>query len=243
MNNPMKNFVIFGMGRTGSTLLASLLNSHPQICCEGELFHSLRRPLLSHFWRRYPLPYLAYRQLYPKWVQHKVAYGFKLHTKLRGEQIIHTDRFLTTMAQQGWKIIHLQRARLFDQIISGFLANQTGRYFGDQQSQEAHVQLTFPVTDFVKRVEQSDAIRRQHQTLLATIPHLPVIYEQALADKSNWVKTVAQICDYLKIPADSAVTSAVQKPWQWSYAELIVNYAELQSVYHQYESLQPQEQG
>ncbi|MFZ4664581.1 MAG: sulfotransferase, partial [Caldilineaceae bacterium] len=162
----MKNFVIFGMGRTGSSLLASLLNSHPQICCEGELFHTRRRPFLNHFWRRYPLPYLAYRQRYTKWVQRKDAYGFKLHTKLNGEQIIHTDHFLTTVAQQGWKVIHLQRARLFDQIISGFLANQTGHYFGDQQRQEAPVQLTFPVADFVKRIEQGNAIRRQQQTLL-----------------------------------------------------------------------------
>lgn len=239
----MKNFVIFGMGRTGSTLLASLLNSHPQIYCDGELFHARRRPHLSQFWRRYPLPYLAYRQLYPKWVQHKDAYGFKLHTKLDGDQIIHTDHFLKTVAQQGWEIIHLQRAHLFDQIISGFLANQTGRYFGHQQPQEAPVQLTFPVTDFVKRVEQGNAIRRQQQTLLATIPHLPVIYEQALADQSNWVKTAAQICDYLAIPTNHAVTSTVQKPWQCSYAGLIVNYAELQSVYQQYESLQTQEQG
>lgn len=241
VNNNMKNFVIFGMGRTGSSLLVSLLNSHPQICCEGELFRSLKRPLLSHFWRRYPLPYLAYRQLYTKWVLHKGVYGFKLHTKLHGDQLIHTDHFLTTVAQQGWKIIHLQRACLFDQIISGFLANQTGRYFGDQQPQEAYVQLTFPVADFVKRVEQSNAIRQRHQTLLATIPHMPVMYEQGLADKSNWVKTVARICDYLEIPADSTVTSAVQKPWQRPYAELIVNYAELQTVYQQYERLQTQE--
>ena len=238
----MKKFVIFGMGRTGSSLLVSLLNSHPHICCEGEIFRLLEQPLLRYFWRRYPLPYLAYRQLYMKWVQHKGVYGFKLHTKLHGDQIIHTDRFLKTAAQQGWKIIHLQRACLFNQIISGFLANQTGRYFGDQQPQEAYVQLTFPVADFVKRVEQSNAIHRRQQTLLATIPHLPVIYEQALADKADWVKTVAQVCGYLGIPADSAVTSTVQKPWKYAYAKLIVNYAELQTVYQQYASLQIQEQ-
>jgi LPS sulfotransferase NodH len=175
-------------------------------------------------------------------VRHKAAYGFKLHTKLHGDQLIHTDHFLTTVAQQGWKIIHLQRARLFNQIISGFLANQTGRYFGGQQPPEAPVQLTFPVTDFVKRVEQSDAIRRQQQTLLATIPHLSLIYEQDLADQANWVQTVARICDYLAIPATSAVTSTVQKPWQRAHAELIVNYAELERVYQQYERLPTQEQ-
>lgn len=240
MNNHMKNFVIFGMGRTGSTLLASLLNSHPQICCDGELFHARRR-LLNRFWRRYPLSYLAYRQQYTKWVRHKVAYGFKLHTKLRGDQIVHTDRFLKTAAHQGWKIIHLQRAHLFDQVISGFLANQTGRYFGDQRQQESSVQLTFPVADFVKCVEQSQAIRQRHQDLLATIPHLPIIYEQDLADQANWVKTAARICGYLGIPAHSVVTSTVQKPWLRAYAELLVNYAELQSVYQPYERLPTQE--
>lgn len=33
----MMRFVIFGEGRTGSDLLANLLNSHPRIVCDLEL--------------------------------------------------------------------------------------------------------------------------------------------------------------------------------------------------------------
>ncbi|HBE17486.1 MAG TPA: hypothetical protein DEG17_03890 [Cyanobacteria bacterium UBA11149] len=36
-NIPSNKFVIFGQGRTGSTLLYSLLNSHPQIHCDEEI--------------------------------------------------------------------------------------------------------------------------------------------------------------------------------------------------------------
>lgn len=118
-------------------------------------------------------------------------------------------------------------------ILGIFLANQTGRYFGNQQPPATPVQLTFLVTDFVKRLEQSAAIHRQQQTLLATIPHLPLVYEQDLAYQATWVQTVARICDDLAIPATNAVTSTVQKPWQPAHAELIVNYAELESVYQQ----------
>lgn len=35
---PKTKFVIFGQGRTGSTLLTSLLSSHPEITCEGECY-------------------------------------------------------------------------------------------------------------------------------------------------------------------------------------------------------------
>ena len=32
-------FIIFGMGRTGTTMLVSLLQSHPNCICYSELFH------------------------------------------------------------------------------------------------------------------------------------------------------------------------------------------------------------
>ena len=33
------NFIIFGQGRSGSNLLRTLLNSHPQIYCDIEIFN------------------------------------------------------------------------------------------------------------------------------------------------------------------------------------------------------------
>ncbi len=39
MKNKTSKFIIFGQGRSGSTLLKQLLDSHPEITCEGELLN------------------------------------------------------------------------------------------------------------------------------------------------------------------------------------------------------------
>ena len=34
----MKKFVIIGPARSGSTLLRTMLNQHPEVCCHGEMY-------------------------------------------------------------------------------------------------------------------------------------------------------------------------------------------------------------
>ena len=58
-------FVLFGGGRNGSTLLVSLLNSHPDIYCDGEILVGKLRSPFKHIKRR--------MQSSPKSI-----YGFKL---------------------------------------------------------------------------------------------------------------------------------------------------------------------
>ena len=46
-------FAIFGQGRTGSTLLVDLLNRHPKIACEEEIFNRRRHPFNGKIWKPY----------------------------------------------------------------------------------------------------------------------------------------------------------------------------------------------
>lgn len=231
----MKSFIIFGMGRTGSTLLASLLNSHPLICCEGEVFNqnrwrSYKRPM-AYLWQHYPWPYLTYRRLRAKGLQHKAVYGFKLHTKVYYPQVAQPAQFLERAAQSGWKIIHLERNVLFDQVISSLIANATRRYFGHEQANEPTVQLHIPVDKFANQLEQTITTCRRNRQILADLPHLSIRYEAHLAEATYWSSTVARICDYLTIPIMGVIKSEIMKPWRQPYAELLVNYAELHAYY------------
>lgn len=233
----MNAFVIFGMGRTGSSLLATLLSSHPQIHCDGEVFRlgAWRRPLqpLAHMWQRYPMPYLMYRQLKTSVWPGKFVYGFKLHTKPNTEQLVDTPGFLRRAYATGWKVIYLQRTGLFDQVISELVAYQTRRYFGQYQPEPA-LELTISLEQFhdcARRVVQR---RYEHQQLLRTIPHLLVTYEDELAESTAWLATITRICDYLAVPAPASVTSPVAKPWSRPYTSLVLNYAELQAAFSDY---------
>lgn len=235
----MKSFVIFGMGRTGSSLLVSLLNSHPQIRCEGELFRPerWRQPLrpLAAFWRRFPQPYLAYRQVRTHLLVHKTVYGFKLHTKLSADQLADMTGFLYLVDRKGWKIIHLERLSLFDQVISGLVAGQTRRYFGDNHEPRLAAQVVISADTFRTQMERANKISQNNRRILADIPHLTVTYEVDLAQETSWQATVVRICGYLDIPSTPHVESRVTKPWSRPYSKIVVNYAELLSICQEYE--------
>jgi LPS sulfotransferase NodH len=231
-------FVIFSMGRTGSTLLANLLNSHPQIACDGEIFTPSRWPRklrpIARFWQRHPFPYLAYRRVRTFLRNHKTIYGFKLHTKPDGSQLSDPGGFLHAAVQGGWKIIHLQRRFLFDQVISGTVAWQTGRYFGNQSKDEPHVVVTISPTTFRLSLQKSHRANEFNRTILADLPHLALTYEDELSDPAVWGTTVANICNYLEVPTTPYVRSKVVKPWHRPYSEIVTNYAELLSLYQEW---------
>ncbi|MEZ4640604.1 MAG: sulfotransferase [Caldilineaceae bacterium] len=233
-----EHFVIFGMGRTGSSLLQSLLNSHPQICCEGELFRlrrwrRLMRPI-AQMWQRYPMPYITYRQLRARLLTQKTVYGFKLHTNLHSEQVADPVSFLQTVYRRGWKIIHLERVSLFDQVISAMVGARTNRFFGHNRGPEPDVQLTLAADECQALLASATRIRQHHRAILADIPHMGIVYEDSLADDACWQETVTQICGYLDIPAPTHVETHITKPWSRPYGELITNYAELQAMADEY---------
>lgn len=98
---PEKKFVIFGRGRSGSTLLVELLDSHPQIHCDNEILHD--------------------RVLFPRLYIDSCAsryqsqvYGFKfLSYQIKDVQrISQPKKFLLQLYQSGYKIIYLRRENL-----------------------------------------------------------------------------------------------------------------------------------
>lgn len=233
-----KRFVVFSMGRTGSTLLASLLNSHPQILCDGEVFTPVRWTpglrFLARFWQRHPFPYLAYRQARMMVLHQKTIYGFKLHTKPQGAQLADVGGFLRSAVRTGWKVIHLQRRSLFDQVISSMVANQTGRYFGDESRDEAPVSLSISATRFDRVLQKSYRASEFNRTVLAGLPCVALTYEDDLADPASWEATVTRICNDLEIQPAPITRSGVEKPWRRPYCEIVTNYAELLSLYHEW---------
>jgi len=190
--------------------------------------------MITGLQQRYPFLYLAYRQARMQLFSAKTVYGFKLHTKLNKPQLKDMASFLHSAVQQEWRIIHLTRAALFSQVISGLVAGQTGRYFGQDRQPEPLVQLEVAVDQLLLTLEKASAIRQNHQQILRDLPHLTLTYEDDLAEQTQWPQTLARCCAYLGIAEVEAVHSRITKPWRHSYAEMISNYAELQACYAAY---------
>jgi len=225
----MKSFVIFGIGRSGSTLLVSLLNDHSAIHCDGEIFshkHAFnwRRPLRS-LRLRFPIPYLALRKFMLQRTESPSVYGFKLLV----QQTLYPERLVPQLHQLGWDILYLERLSIFSITISALVARHTRRFHSRQG------QIEPDIAPFVVAPEQfMDVLRERVQVsqrsleIVAALPHLHLVYERDLASPDFWPATIARICTYIGTePPTRPVATQLQKPWSRPYSELIVNYSEL----------------
>src|SRR4030095_16137361 len=70
---PQKKFVIYTRGRTGSTVLTDLINSHPDIFCDAEIFNFIYCNTKVLFPRAYIKSCSKRASIYKKKV-----YGFKV---------------------------------------------------------------------------------------------------------------------------------------------------------------------
>ncbi len=115
MFGQQKRFFIFGQRRTGSTLLVSLLNSHPDIRCYSELFYPGRwnvhiRRFLKPLAFRYPLLYLdgvcrtSFRPIV----------GFKLMTHQNEE----LGNLMRQLIERGWRVIAVRRHDIVQRVLS-----------------------------------------------------------------------------------------------------------------------------
>ncbi|MEO1401282.1 MAG: Nodulation protein H [Cyanobacteria bacterium J06635_1] len=214
---PANCFVIFGRGRSGSTLLVDLLNCHPQIFCAGEI---LRQPVLMPIWRvrRHALPHA-----------HQV-YGFKLLTyQLREVQPLPSDTyFLQALQQQGYRIIYLKRNNFLRQAIS-LIRAETWR-FHQRGSDSGYAQpVTINIDQLIRYIQGFEAKCDYETRALSTLPHLSLTYETDLALEAQQRQTENRLFEYLELPP-VAVKTRLKKLVAPSLADAIANYSAVQQA-------------
>lgn len=102
VSGPSIRFVIYGQGRSGSSLLLDLIGSHPEVYCESEIFHRKVAGRLVNPWDYL----LARADLAPKPV-----YGckMKIYQVTEDQGIEDPHRFMLDLHAAGWKVVHLVR--------------------------------------------------------------------------------------------------------------------------------------
>ncbi|MDX9952957.1 MAG: Stf0 family sulfotransferase [Anaerolineae bacterium] len=233
----MKTFVIFGLGRSGSTLLASLLNSQSTIHCDGELFNTVHWAAWKHALlaalQRHPKIYLNFRRRIIHLVRHSQVYGFKLQL----EQVIHTDQVLPELVREGWRILYLRRLSIFDAVMSNLVAQQTHRWHTHAGREQPHGEVI--VLDPQKFMDECSVRHRRSarcDAIVNPLPHLPLSYEDDLHSSQQWHSTVARICDYVGAAPPTTVSSTLVKTWNRPYRELVGNYDQLLELFREWEN-------
>ena len=191
-------FFILTQGRTGSNLLCSLLNAHPQIHADGEIMNLKEQKKMYH-----PIHLLLIRQ-FPHWfIQQKETkahrkgssvYGFKLLVEQWPKPI---ETGVQQLIEHNFKPIYLFRKNIISQLISTTLANQSNQWVVKSTKQYSHDVIELDLTVARKKLEQIQRRTLSLRKLSAQFQGLELYYEDHLMFDDLTQKSAEMICSYL----------------------------------------------
>lgn len=211
---PARKFMIFAQGRSGSTLLTSTLDSHPDIRCDDEI---LIVPRL--FPRRFTE--IAARQAAAR------AYGFHVKiTQLHAWQGIHDiGGFLRDMEQGGWRIVYLWRENLLRQVVSNVFAEAAGTYHMDG-GQARPSSVILPLDRLALEMDWRRRLRDAEEAAVQGHNVFEIVYERDLLEPARQAETFAALQEIIGVsgvPLKPRLKKMVVSP----LPELISNYDEV----------------
>lgn len=205
-------FVIFGQGRTGSSLLRSLLNSHPAVRCEGEILaDAVDHPVafVDNLAARSPKP----------------VFGFKVKIyQLTGAQQTDPAEFLRHLRSRSYQIIYIRRNNLLRHAISNEFAEARSSYH--DRSDGPRPSLTIDPQKLIGVMERRQAHLDDEAAILADLTHIRVDYESDLLDPRRHQPTADRVFAALgleSVPVGTDLARSVSG----SLADRIANYDDL----------------
>ncbi len=191
-----KKFVVFGQGRTGSTLLIDLLNTNPEIYCDDELFFY---KLLS------PVRYVEGKSEFSS----APVYGFKAKIyQLSDVQDTESGPFLRQLSDKGWTIIHIERENLLRHSLSAVLAEQRQVYKSkDLKDRALDLRDHVPIDALLAEMKQREIYRDQEAEALDGLDYVHVGYERDLSDGAKQQASLNRVFEALGVPEVEVATS------------------------------------
>ncbi len=172
--NPNK-FVLFCQGRTGSTLLVDLLNSHPEIQCEDEILNQQRHL----FGKKVLWPYRFLRGMAASRKQQIFGFKVKIYQLTKHQAILPND-FLDRLERLGYRIVYLSRNNFLEHALSGLTAKQTKQYHLFEGDQDQTQQVEFSAIELAQKMQSKANLQKEELTVLKGRNYFEVIYEKDL---------------------------------------------------------------
>ncbi len=209
--------VIFGQGRTGSTLLESLLASTGHFRPNGELLNTSRGEV------RYPVHYV--RGLVRRYPEENLVFHVKVY-QLTEDRKHPTDPsvFLKKLSNDGWTILYLRRLNKVKHALSTILAENIG-YYHKFKDKDTKTRINLDCNYFATVMEARFRFEEAERKALGKLPHLEVVYEKDLEKAEYHQPTIDGILDYLGMER-KPVSTKHRKLNTQTPEELIANYDE-----------------
>jgi hypothetical protein len=187
--DPEIKFFIFTYQRTGSSLLVDLLNSHPQITCDGEI---LLNKMIA------PDKYLYYHSR----LCTSKAYGFKLQiSHLNYQHLTTPKKFVDQLYNDGYQIIKLTRQNLFNAALSLQYAISSQKFHFKRSPKKPKLpKISIEPKKFLDTFQWVIYQKELLDQICNDLPHLDIVYENDLAEINMQQSTINRILDFLGLP-------------------------------------------
>ena len=213
-------FMISCIARCGSSMLCTMLDSHPQVLCHGEI-------LAGRYESSGPYHYLIkrefdiaewlhdYRQARPESFLYDVCFNpagnksvgfkFKLEESLDPAYKVFRD---LVVADKDIKIIHLQREDILDQYISLQATRQTGVFLVRSRGKRPKLKpFDIDVPDLISYVREARRKQEAAEEMYKDHDCLHLTYEELCESQSA---AYQKILSFLEVPHASLSTTMVK---------------------------------
>ena len=241
----MKNFLIVGTQRTGSTALAEIRGLNHWVSCAGEIIlevpcwrklKAAERALVGDF------SYLTTRSLEhiaKKYDKKKPWFGFRWLFHASGKWIIHPrfapalwlDRLEDCLCwltrRSDIHIIHIVRRQGLDWLKSVYVAYKSNAYKGIPYPDG--IKVSIPEKEAVSRLRTKNWIDSRLASLQNTNPYTCIEYENFLADQDTTIAAALKFirCDPSKM---YVADQPMKRQSKGEATDYIINSAELVKV-------------
>jgi LPS sulfotransferase NodH len=217
-----KNVLIFGQGRSGSTLFETLLVSTGYFVGLHEVLNTVTREV---WW-----PDRYVRGLGRQYAGRNVIVHVKPeHLGRARKRPVDTRSFLELLILDGWTLVHIQRRDVLRQLLSKYVAKARGGFHKREASTEA-VRLSLPLHEFILQYQRRLGWLEAERTVLEGLPHTTVIYEENLERPETQQLTVNSTLEYLGLEKRPA-SSTLKKINTYRPEELLENLEDLRAAF------------
>ncbi len=252
-SRPPVLFMVFGNQRTGSTLIASKLNSHSRIICYEEVFlpwvdsdPSLREWLKTsgrpQWLRAVPGTRISFLNALfdPNSVSPDVgAVGFKVmynqmslwptlaYLAPRAGRLLQDRSLRRWLSANQVVIVHTLRRNRLKVLVSHELAGQRGR-FHSREPAAGNDSVTIPLFGLKARLRRIEAAERAARETISGLPTIEICYEDYIS--TGGVEDDANLCGALgQRVQKGGLSSPLSKVSSDDLRDTVANYAQVAS--------------
>ncbi len=213
--------VIFAQGRTGSTLLESLICSTGYFRKGGERFKSLGIYIKN--------PYRYITGFSNKFFVKRAIFHLKFKHFVRGrDKRVDPALFLQKLQKDGWKIIYLRRENKLNHALSRLISKHRGSCYKRNTIKES-IQIQVDTDLLINMINNRLEGDKYELQVLSGLSYLPIIYEEDLEKEESHQKTVDKILDYLNLERRLS-SSDLKKINTHKLTDLLQNYDEVINI-------------